>query len=121
MRSKEDALDYRYFPEPDLPPLKLTDEFIENQRKTLVESAFSRAKRYKEEYNFHKEFITPLISDLEISNYFEKLVKDGIKPKNAAKWIVTILLRYLNDDAISLKEVKFSYDDFKLLLEKEQN
>ena len=121
MRTKEDALDYRYFPEPDLPPLELTDEFIEEQRKQLVESSFERAKRYKEKYGFHKEFITPLISDLEISNYFEKLVTDGIKPKNAAKWIVTILLRYLNDDNISLSDVKFSYKDFLALLKKEQD
>ena len=121
MRSKEDALDYRYFPEPDLPPLHLDDNFIEKQKQQLVENSFSRAKRYKEEYGFHKEFITPLISDLEISNYFENLVKDGIKPKNAAKWIVTILLRYLNDDSISLNDVKFTYEDFKTLLEKEQN
>jgi len=121
MRSKEDALDYRYFPEPDLPSLHLTKEFIEEQKKDLVESSFSRAKRYKEKYNFHKEFITPLISDLEISNYFEKLVEDGIKPKNAAKWIVTILLRYLNDDNISLKDVKFTYDQFLTLLKKEQD
>ena len=62
-----------------------------------------------------------MISDLEISDYFEKLVKDGIKPKNAAKWIVTILLRYLNDDNISLKDVKFSYDQFLTLLKKEQD
>jgi len=74
MRSKEDALDYRYFPEPDLPLLELTDEFIEEQKKELVESSFSKAKRYKEKYNFQKEFITPLISNLEISEYFEKLV-----------------------------------------------
>ncbi len=121
MRSKEDALDYRYFPEPDLPPLELTDDFIDEQKKQIVESSFQRAKRYKQEYNFHKEFITPLISDLEISNYFEKLVKDWIKPKNAAKWIVTILLRYLNDDNISLSEVKFSYEDFLTLLKKEQD
>lgn len=121
MRSKEDALDYRYFPEPDLPKLVLTDEFIENQKKDVVESPFSRAKRYKEKYWFNKEFITPLISDFDISNYFENLIKDGINPKMAAKWIVNILWRYLNDEQISLKDVKFSYKDFKFILEKEQN
>ena len=121
MRSKEDALDYRYFPEPDLPPLELTDEFIEEQKKWLVKSAFERAKQYKEEYNFSKEYITPLIWDLAISDYFENLVKDGIKPKNAARWIVNILLRYLNDENISLEDVKFSYEDFKFLLKKEQD
>jgi aspartyl-tRNA(Asn)/glutamyl-tRNA(Gln) amidotransferase subunit B len=83
MRSKEDALDYRYFPEPDLPPLELTDAFIQEQKETLVETSFSKAKRYKNEYQFSKEFITPIISDIKISNYFEKLVKDGIKAKNA--------------------------------------
>jgi Asp-tRNA(Asn)/Glu-tRNA(Gln) amidotransferase B subunit len=56
--------------------LELTDEFIEKQKKQLVESPFSRAKKYKEKYGFHKEFITPLTSSLEISEYFEKLVED---------------------------------------------
>jgi len=121
MRSKEDALDYRYFPEPDLPPLKLEDDFIEEQRKTLVESSFSRAKRYKEQYNFNKEFITPLISDLAISDLFENLVKDGIKAKNAWKWIVNMLLRYLNDNQISLKDANLNYDWFKLIIKKEQD
>ena len=121
MRSKEDALDYRYFPEPDLPPLVLTDEFIEEQKKSLVESSFSRAKRYKQEYWFNKEFITPLISDKEISDLFENLVKDNIKPKNSAKWIVNMLLRYLNDNQISLSNSNLNYDWFKLIIEKEQN
>jgi len=121
MRSKEDALDYRYFPEPDLPPLKLEDDFIEEQRKELVESSFSRAKRYKEKYNFNKEFITPLISDLEISNLFERLVADWIKAKNAWKWIVNMLLRYLNDNQISLSQANLNYDWFKLIIKKEQD
>ena len=121
MRSKEDALDYRYFPEPDLPPLKLDDDFIERQRKEVVESSFSRAKRYKEQYNFNKELITPLISDLEISNLFEQLVKDNIKAKNAWKWIVNMLLRYLNDNQINLSDANLNYDWFKLIIEKEQN
>jgi len=121
MRSKEDALDYRYFPEPDLPPLKLEDDFIEEQRKELVERSFSRAKRYKEKYNFNKEFITPLISDLEISNLFEKLVADDIKAKNAWKLIVNMLLRYLNDNQISLSQANLNYDWFKLIIKKEQD
>ncbi len=121
MRSKEDALDYRYFPEPDLPPLELSDDFINEQKKQVVKSSFERAKMYKEKYWFHKEFITPLISDLEISNYFERLVNDWIKPKNAAKWIVTILLRYLNNDNIHISSLNFSYNDFLALLKKEQD
>ena len=121
MRSKEDALDYRYFPEPDLPVLKLTKDFIEEQKKYIQESPFSRAKRYKEKYNFNKEFITPLISTKAMSDYFEQLVKDGIKPKLAWKWMINILSRYLNDEQIKLEDVKFSYEDFKTIIEKEQN
>jgi len=121
MRSKENALDYRYFPEPDLPILKLDKNFIEEQKKHVVESPFSRAKRYKKEYNFNKEFITTLISSKTMSDYFENLIKDGIKPKLAWKYMANILSRYLNDQQINLEDVKFSYDDFKTIIEKEQN
>lgn len=120
MRSKEDALDYRYFPEPDLPVLELDDEFINNQREKLVESAFSRAKRYKNNYNFNKEFITPLISSKEISDFFEKLVKDWVKPRIWAKRIVNTVLSYLNDQWIELENADFSYDELKYILKQEQ-
>jgi len=121
MRSKEDALDYRYFPEPDLPVLRLKKDFIEEQKKYIQESPFSRSKRYKEKYNFNKEFITPLISSKTMSDYFENLVKDEINPKLAGKYMVNILSRYLNDEQIELEDVKFSYEDFKTIIEKEQN
>jgi Asp-tRNA(Asn)/Glu-tRNA(Gln) amidotransferase B subunit len=52
---------------------------------------------------------------------FENLVKDNIKPKNSAKWIVNMLLRYLNDNQISLSNSNLNYDWFKLIIEKEQN
>jgi aspartyl-tRNA(Asn)/glutamyl-tRNA(Gln) amidotransferase subunit B len=57
MRSKEDAMDYRYFTEPDLPPLVLDKQFINEIKENLLESPFSRIKRYKEVYGFSKEFI----------------------------------------------------------------
>ncbi len=120
MRSKEDALDYRYFPEPDLPGLKLEQDFINEQKSYIQESAFARAKRYKEKYNFNKEFITPLIASKTMSDYFENLIQDGIKPKLAGKYMVNILSRYLNDEQKELEDVSFSYWNFKTIIEKEQ-
>jgi len=75
MRSKEDSLDYRYFPEPDLPTLKVDNEFLQTVQKNLVESPFSRIRKYKEEYGFNKEYISALINDLDVNNYFEDTIK----------------------------------------------
>jgi len=118
MRSKEEALDYRYFPEPDLPPLEIKRELVEDIKKQLVDSPFRRVEKYKGKYNFHKEFINPLIQDRLISDYFEHLVEEGVKPKTAVKWVVNILLRQLKDNNISIEEVKFPFEYMLNLLKK---
>ena len=118
MRSKEEALDYRYFPEPDLPPLKLEKQFIDNIRKTIVESPFQKAKRYKEKYWFHKEFITPLIQNIKIANYFERLVNNKIKPKTATKWVVNMILRHLNENKTDIEQFPIKYEYIQTLLQK---
>jgi aspartyl-tRNA(Asn)/glutamyl-tRNA(Gln) amidotransferase subunit B len=61
MRSKEDALDYRYFPEPDLPLLEIDNALLVEAESNLKESTFIKIKRYKEEFGFNKEFINGLI------------------------------------------------------------
>jgi len=121
MRSKEEALDYRYFPEPDLPPLEIKRELVDEIRQQLVDSPFRRAEKYKEKYWFHKEFITPLIQDRLISDYFERLVGEEVKPKTAVKWVVNILLRQLNDHNINIEEVKFPFEYMLNLLKKLDN
>lgn len=85
MRSKEDALDYRYFPEPDLPTLHVNDEMMKRirEQETIIPHHF--IKIMKEEYGFNKEYINALIGDQEIFNYFSSL--KGFDPKLAAKRI----------------------------------
>ncbi len=127
MRSKEDAMDYRYFTEPDLPPLKVDNDFIEEIKSGIVESTYERIKRYKEKYGFSKEFINWLISNHRVNFWFEKLVEFGIDPKLAAKWINMYILRYLDDKGLkNISQIKLdrqykdlSEDDVKMLAGKE--
>lgn len=71
MRSKADALDYRYFPEPDLPPLEITQQMIDTAVSNLVGSTYEKMKHYKDTYGFNKEFINGLIGHKEINTLFE--------------------------------------------------
>lgn len=112
MRSKEDSLDYRYFPEPDLPTLKVDQDFLSSISKNLVESPFSRIKKYKEEYAFNKEYISALINDLDVNNYFEDTIKAWFDPKMSSRWIVGYVIRFLNDNNTSIKDLKFTSQQF---------
>jgi aspartyl-tRNA(Asn)/glutamyl-tRNA(Gln) amidotransferase subunit B len=88
MRSKEEALDYRYFPEPDLPPLVINDETLKRLNDQTLEIPHDVIKKMKEEYGFNKEYINALIGDKEMLDYFLACVKDGFDPKTIAKWLV---------------------------------
>jgi len=74
-RSKEDAMDYRYFPEPDLLPVELDDDFIENCKKSLVELPVEKRIRYLQEYKLGEDDARILTSDSELSAYFEELLE----------------------------------------------
>lgn len=88
MRSKEDAMDYRYMPDPDLPPVVLSPEYVASIKEIVVTSPYERIKKYKEVYGFNKEYINGLITDVAVNTYFERCVADGFDPKLIAKWIV---------------------------------
>jgi aspartyl-tRNA(Asn)/glutamyl-tRNA(Gln) amidotransferase subunit B len=70
MRSKEDALDYRYFPEPDLPPVEITDERYKRLEQQVITIPHEIIKKFKEVYGFNKEYINALISDKDTLDYF---------------------------------------------------
>lgn len=74
MRSKADAYDYRYFPEPDLPPLQLTEETVNASVSNLIGTTYAKMKLYKDQYGFNKEFINGLVGYKEINELFEGLV-----------------------------------------------
>lgn len=121
MRSKEDALDYRYFPEPDMPPVYITENEIWKIKQTLVEPTFSKIKRYTKDYGFNKEYVNALIQNTDINFYFEDIVNNWIQPKLAAKWIVTELLWFMSNDIQYLTDFKFGKKQFFDFLELIQN
>lgn len=103
LRSKEDAHDYRYFPCPDLLPLKLTDELIERIRKTLPELPDQKKHRFMEEYGLTAYDAGVLIAEAYRANYFETVAKGG-DAKLAANWVLNELLGRLNKEGIELQD-----------------
>ena len=103
MRSKEDAHDYRYFPDPDLLPLKIDKYLIEKIKKSLPELPDQKKERFINEYSLTSYEANILISEKEISDYFEEVVKNSDK-KLAKNWIIGDLFASLNEKNISISE-----------------
>lgn len=103
LRSKEDAHDYRYFPDPDLLPLRLTDEYIENIRKTLPELPDQKKHRFIEQYGLTVYDAGVLIAESNRAEYFETAAKGG-DAKLTANWVLNELLGRLNKDGKTLED-----------------
>src|SRR5713226_4929794 len=102
MRSKEEAHDYRYFPEPDLPPLVLTNEFVDRIRASLPELPGPRAKRFSEQYGLSFSDASQLTAERSLADYFESAVAaSGGNARATANWIRSELLRELENAAIT--------------------
>lgn len=97
MRSKEDAHDYRYFPEPDLQPLKVSAEFIENVRREMPELPDSMRDRFVSEYALSFSDASQLVSDQSLAAYYETTAKNSGNPRVSANFILSELLRELNN------------------------
>ncbi len=97
LRSKEMAYDYRYFPEPDLPPLHLTKEWIAGLKKELPELPESRMQRYTGQYKLSEYDASILTSEREIADYFEAVVKHTTSYKASANWMIGPIQSYLNE------------------------
>lgn len=101
MRGKEDAHDYRYFPCPDLIPVELDHDWIERIRATIPELPDRRKQRFVEQLELPEADAVLLTSDRELAEYFEATLSHGAKPKKAANWIMTELLKELKGEPIS--------------------
>jgi aspartyl-tRNA(Asn)/glutamyl-tRNA(Gln) amidotransferase subunit B len=115
MRSKADALDYRYFPEPDLPPLFLDERWLADRRTEIVATPFARIQRYKAEYGFNKEYIYALMQDGVTNKWFHHLVDLWHPPHEVARWFAGPLAKYLNHHMIALDQTDLTLehiDDF---------
>ncbi len=101
MRSKEEAHDYRYFPEPDLQPLVVSDEFIEQVRSSMPELPDARRKRFIEQYALSFADASQLTSERSLADYYERAAAASGNPKGAANWIRSELLRELETKGLS--------------------
>ena len=106
MRSKEDALDYRYFPEPDLPDLVLDQELLDQAEQAQLLIPSEKIRKMKSEYWFHKEFINALIGDLKVLIFFEEMVALGYDPKMIAKWIAGPISAYMTANFVAIDGLK---------------
>ena len=108
MRSKEDAKDYRYFPEPDLQPIVIADEWIDEIKSRQPEFQQEKAARYKEEYGLSDYDADILTQNRHMADMFEETAKLCGNPKKAANWFMGEVLRTLKDKAMDLEELTFS-------------
>ncbi len=108
MRDKEDAQDYRYFPDPDLALIKLSDEYVEEIRKSLPELPESRRKRYIEEFGLPEYDAKMITASKYLSNMFEEAVRVCNNPKSVSNWIMSDIARILNEKEMEPAEIPFT-------------
>ena len=104
MRSKEEAMDYRYFPEPDLPAIIITESRLSNVKDEMPEFADEKAKRFINEYKLNEMEAATLSSEQELAEYYEEVVKVSDDARLAANWVLTEILRVLKEKNISIEE-----------------
>lgn len=107
-RSKEEAADYRYFPEPDIPPLVITREWVEELRKGIPELPEAKATRYQAELGLPVKDARQLADSLELSEYFEQALKVSASPKKTANWVLSELMALLNAKGQTIVGCKFA-------------
>ena len=105
IRKKEDAHDYRYFPEPDLPHLHISDKDIENIGKNIPELPDAKFDRFSSSYGLKKQDLLKIISDIELADYFELLVKLTKLPQQVSNWLLGEILAYINKKNISINKL----------------
>ena len=117
MRDKEDAQDYRYFPEPDLVAIRLSEEYIENIRKNLPELPESRRVRYLTEYKLSEKDSRMLTASKYLSNMFEDALTICGNPKAVANWLLSDVSRILNEKEIEPEQIPFTANQLAKMIE----
>ena len=117
MRSKEEANDYRYFPDPDLLPVEIDNNLITSIKKEMPELPNAKKERFIKQYKLNEYDISILIADRELSEYFENtLSQTKLNPKSTANWIITEVLALAKKSNLSVQNYPVSHEDLKTLL-----
>ena len=116
MRSKEEAHDYRYVVEPDLPPIIIYDDQINKLRASIPEMPDEKREKYVNKYGINEKDVEILIDNIELAKLFEESVSKGAEPKLAVNWILSDVIRLLKEKKIEAVHMKLSPENFVKLL-----
>ncbi len=116
MRSKEDAQDYRYFPDPDLVPVNISDEFLERIRAAQPEFRPEKMKRYREEFDIPDYDIEIITGSKHMADLFEATVALGSQPKKVSNWLMGETLRLLKERELDPEDIVFSPENLASLI-----
>ena len=116
MRGKVDAIDYKYYREPNIPEIKLSDEFVNSVRDSMPVLEYERKQKYMNDYGISTVDSGTLTKDKKLSDYFEEIVSFGASPKDTSNVIVGFLLGYLNKNNKDITDVNISTKDFSEII-----
>ncbi|WP_349667960.1 Asp-tRNA(Asn)/Glu-tRNA(Gln) amidotransferase subunit GatB [Lacrimispora sp.] len=116
MRSKEDAKDYRYFPDPDLPPISISDEWIQSIKEKQPELRTEKMARYQEEYSLSEYDADIITGSKHMADIFEQVTAICQKPKEAANWLMVEGMRLLKEHEIEMENMTFSAENLAKLI-----
>lgn len=117
MRSKEDAIDYRYFTDPNLPPIKLDKEWIEEIKLEIPRLQYERSLTYINDYGISRKDAYTIVKEMEISDYYEQCISLGGDPKLTCNWLTGSVIGNMNKMGITIKELILSPDRLVELIE----
>ena len=112
MRGKVDAIDYKYYREPNIPEIKLTKEFIDSVKSIMPILEYERKEKYTKEYGINYVDASTLTKDKKLSDYFESIIACGSNPKDTSNIVVGFLLGYLNKNYLSIDDINIKVEDF---------
>ena len=116
MRSKEDAQDYRYFPDPDLVPINISDEWLEEIRNRQPEFRDEKRARYKDEYQLPEYDIDIITNTKKMADIFEEMISLGVQPKKASNWLMVETMRLMKEHQMDADEISFSAKNLATLI-----
>jgi len=108
MRSKEDAIDYRYFTDPNLPPVKISSEWVEEIRREIPRLQYERSKMYINDYGISEKDAYTIVREMEISDYYEECIRLGGDPVIVCNWLTGSLIGNMNKIGMTFEDINFS-------------
>ena len=116
MRGKSDAIDYKYYTEPNIPPIKLREEFINEIKSSMPALEYERKNTYMNEYGISNIDASTLTKDKKLSDYFESIISYGSNPKDTSNVMVGFLLGYLNKNYKNISDINIEAKDFSEII-----